>query len=61
MEYLDRYHLLVDIQDGMMILMPEPANYTQAMQGLHKDVWEGIDAQKYLDEERDVWSQASKD
>jgi AbrB family looped-hinge helix DNA binding protein len=27
--------LLVDIQDGMLILMPEPKNYTAQMAGLH--------------------------
>ena len=48
--------LLVDIQDGIMILMPEPENYTQAMSGLHKEIWEGIDAQKYVEEERRTWA-----
>lgn len=53
--------LLVDIQDGLIILMPEPTNYTQAMQGLHKEIWEGVDVQNYIDEERDSWSDLLKD
>lgn len=53
--------LLVDIQDGFIILMPEPTNYTQALQGLHKDVWEGVDTQKYIDKERESWPDILKD
>jgi AbrB family looped-hinge helix DNA binding protein len=32
--------LLVDVQDGMMILLPEPQNYTQSLAGLHREIWE---------------------
>jgi hypothetical protein len=42
----------VDIQDGMLILMPQPENFTQYMAGLHKEIWEGVDSQKYIDGER---------
>ncbi len=52
--------LLVDIQDGIMVLMPEPENYTEAMSGLHKEVWEGVEAQEYIDEERDAWADSPK-
>ncbi len=45
--------LLVDVQDGMIILLPQPSNYTQHLAGLHKEIWEGKAAQEYLDEERD--------
>ena len=45
--------LLVDIQDGMIILMPQPLNYPHHLAGLHKEIWEGKVAQEYLDEERD--------
>lgn len=46
--------LIVDIQDGMIILLPQPVNYTQALLGLHKEVWEGKTA-NYLDNERKSW------
>jgi AbrB family looped-hinge helix DNA binding protein len=52
--------LLVDIQDGIMILMPEPDNYTEAMVGLHKEIWEGVDAQDYIDQERKAWAGSPK-
>jgi AbrB family looped-hinge helix DNA binding protein len=53
--------LVVDIQDGIMILLPEPENYTEAMAGLHKELWEGDDAQKYISEERDAWANSPKE
>ena len=31
--------LLVDVQDGLIILYPQPTNYTDHMYGLHKDIW----------------------
>jgi hypothetical protein len=45
-------HLLVDIQDGMLILMLQPENYTERLAGLHKEVWEGVDPERYIHEER---------
>jgi AbrB family looped-hinge helix DNA binding protein len=47
--------LLVDVQDGIIILIPEPENYTETMAGLHKEVWEDVSAQEYIDEERNAW------
>lgn len=53
--------LLVDIQDGIMVLIPEPENYTKAMAGLHKEIWQGLDAQEYIHEERNAWASLPKD
>jgi AbrB family looped-hinge helix DNA binding protein len=51
----DGDRLLVDIQDGMLILMPVPKSYTQALSGLHREVWEGIDTEGYIAAERKEW------
>jgi len=57
----DRMHiqsgdrLIVDIQDGMMILLPEPLNYTEHLAGLHKAIWENVDGQEYVIKERESW------
>jgi len=51
--------LLVEIQDGMIILLPEPDDYTEYLAGLHGEIWQGIDAAAYLAEERQSW-QTSK-
>ena len=47
--------LLVDIQDGLLILLPQPENYTAHLAGLHREIWEGVDTTVYLQEERDAW------
>ena len=52
--------LLVDIQDGIIVLIPEPENYTEAMAGLHRDVWDGVDVDEYINEERDAWNDSVK-
>ena len=51
--------LLVDIQDGMIVLLPQPENYAAYLAGLHKDIWQDIDTDAYLEQERDAWMQAS--
>lgn len=48
-------HLLVDVQDGMLILMPQPPDYAARLAGLHREIWEGIDTDAYLQGERDAW------
>ena len=45
--------LLVDIQDGMLILIPKPGNYTAMLAGLHHGIWESVDTDDYIDRERE--------
>ena len=53
--------LLVDIQDGVLILIPQPQDYVAHMAGLHKQVWETVDSSAYLDQEREAWSDSESD
>ncbi len=53
-------HLLVDIQDGMIILIPQPENYSAALQGLHHEIWEGTGAHPYVTGERESWTDSPK-
>ena len=46
---------LVDVQDGLLILLPQPADYAAHLAGLHREVWAGLDTTAYLREERDAW------
>jgi AbrB family looped-hinge helix DNA binding protein len=46
--------LLVDVQDGLLILIPEPDDYAVRLAGLHRELWEGLDTTRYLQEERDA-------
>jgi AbrB family looped-hinge helix DNA binding protein len=50
--------LLVDIQDGMIVLLPEPQNYTQSLAGLHREIWEKTG--EYIIGERNAWTASSK-
>jgi len=47
--------LLVDIQDGLIILMPQPKSYTEQLAGLHKDLWQNVDPDAYVEKERTEW------
>ena len=53
--------LLVDIQDGLLILLPQPQNYTARLAGLHREVWAGLDTTAYLQEERDAWDSSASE
>jgi AbrB family looped-hinge helix DNA binding protein len=48
-------HLLVDVRDNVIVLLPEPRDYAQYLRGLHREVWEGVDPQKYVEQEREAW------
>jgi AbrB family looped-hinge helix DNA binding protein len=47
--------LLVDVQDGILILVPQPEDYATRLAGLHREIWEGVDIDAYLKGERDAW------
>jgi AbrB family looped-hinge helix DNA binding protein len=49
--------LLVDVQDGVIVLIPKPANYVGHMAGLYKEIWERVDTDKYLADEREAWTE----
>ena len=48
-------HLLVDVQDGVIVLIPESTDPIEALKGLGREIWEGVDAQDYVNRERDEW------
>ncbi|HXQ36903.1 MAG TPA: AbrB/MazE/SpoVT family DNA-binding domain-containing protein [Anaerolineales bacterium] len=53
--------LLVDVQDGVIVLIPEPKRYTGYLQGLHSEIWKGVDIQKYINDERGAWTNSAND
>jgi len=53
--------LLVDVQDGLWILLPQPKDHTAQLAGLHRDMWAGLDTTAYLEEERDEWKASESD
>ena len=53
--------LLVDVQDGVIVLIPEPKRYTSYLQGLHSEMWKRNDVQNYLNVEREAWTNSSSE
>ena len=51
--------LLVDVQDGVLVLIPQPDDYVKYMAGLHREVWASVNTTKYLQEERAAWDKSS--
>lgn len=45
--------LLVDVQDGMVILLPKPGSYTRMLESLYREVWEN--SGNYVEQERNAW------
>lgn len=54
-------YLLVDVQDGLLIMAPAPPPDTNYLLGLHKEIWAGIDTTEYLREERASWQDSSNE
>lgn len=52
--------LLVDVQNGMLLLIPKPENYTEHLAGIQRAIWEAVDAQEYADQERQAWQPSPK-
>jgi AbrB family looped-hinge helix DNA binding protein len=47
--------LLVLCKADRIVLIPRPADFAVRAAGLHKEIWEEINAGSYLDTERDSW------
>lgn len=53
-------HLLAKVRDGVIVLVPRRREALDELRGLHREIWAGVDAQAYIDEERDSWDSAEK-
>lgn len=53
----DRLQLLARIAQDLAIsdTTDEPEQSLLGLEGLGAEIWQGIDAQKYVDEQRDEW------
>lgn len=47
--------LLVDIRGDHVVLMPEPKDYSERLYGLHREIWEGVEPQEFVRQERAEW------
>ena len=49
---------VIFVVDGSKVLLrPRPASFTEAMRGLHREVWEGQDVDEWLEQERTAWAE----
>lgn len=46
-------HLLAQVRDGVIVLVPRRGDALDQLRGLHRKIWTGEDVQAYIDEERD--------
>ncbi len=53
--------LLVDIQGGILLLLPMPESYSDHMKGLHQEIWKGEDAKTIIDEEHEAWNPSTNE
>lgn len=47
--------LVVVVEDGVLMLVPEPIDPVSELQGLGQEIWDGVDAQEYVNRLRDEW------
>ena len=52
-------HLLVDVQDGLLVLVFCHKDYAERLAGLHREIWSGVDTEAYLHEEREAWTSSN--
>ena len=52
--------LLVDVQEGMLLLIPEPENYTSHLAGIQRALWAKLDSPSYLEQERHSWEDSAR-
>lgn len=52
--------LIVDVQDGILVLVPKPVNYTEALAGMGREIWEKLDSGQYIAGERQSWENSAK-
>lgn len=48
-------HLLLEASHGRLILSPKPRSYSNALEGLGRDIWKGVDPLAYIRRERSSW------
>lgn len=47
--------LLIEVTRKGILLVPKPQSYAQHLSGLHREVWQDVNVDEYLREERKTW------
>lgn len=40
------------VQEGMIVLLPQPHDYVEHLAGLQREIWQDLDTTAYLEQER---------
>ena len=49
----------MDVQNGVLILIPQPQDHAAHLAGLHKEIWAGMGTTAYLEQEREAWNNSN--
>ena len=52
MKFAKNDELLMDVEDDKLVLIKKPQKYTAKLKGLHKEIWDNVDATDYVIHER---------
>lgn len=48
-------NLIFDVRDGYAFVVPELIDFSLRLRGLHREVWQDLDPQEHVTQERDAW------
>ncbi len=47
--------VLATVSGNTVVIVPKPKSYADRLTGLHRDVWQGVNPDAYVREERQSW------
>lgn len=47
--------IVAALEGSRLVMWVKPQSFTDYMTGLHKEIWEGMDAERYIEGERNSW------
>jgi AbrB family looped-hinge helix DNA binding protein len=48
--------LICEVRRNYVLLMREPESYAEQLEGLHAEIWAGVDPVEYVRRERGAWT-----
>lgn len=56
MHFATNDEIVVQVEEDKLVLSKKTASYTDKLRGLHKEVWEDVDTEQFLEKERQSWN-----
>jgi len=50
--------LILDVEENSLILKRKPKSYSKHLRGLHRSVWQDVEAASYIRKERVTWEKS---